>query len=334
MQRLFRSAGTAALVAAALTAFPLVPTVGAQPAAPPSEERPGDRVAYLPGGSIGIAPLPGMTPATRFLGWENVEDGTFIAFFDMPSTEWDAVSQRYALENLEAQGFISPTREDFAVDGAEDAFIVRGEQRVQQTLNVDKWVVAARGPEQTAVVIAQRVPLRPAYTKQAVEAALATLALRAPPSLEDQISALPFVIGDRAGFRPVRVTGGNSILLTDGEDNVVSRADQPVVIVAASRDVRPPPEAREDFARRALLGLAGLSDVQIQRSDSYRQDNSDWHEALAVANDRDGIPVFVQQTIRFTDEGFIRVLAVAKQEERAAWEARFRALADSLAPAS
>lgn len=330
MTRLARLALTASALALAAPALPAF----AQAPAPPPTERPADRVTFLPGASVGIAPLPGMTPATRFLGFENTQDGTLFAFFDLPTEEWDAVSARYELEALPEQGFMEPTREPIEVAGAEEAFIVHGQQRLQQSLMVDKWVVAARGAEQTAIVIAQRVPIQPAYTTQAIEAALRTIALRAPPSVEEQIAALPFRIGDAAGFRPVRVTGGNAILLTEGEDNVIEEADQPVVIVAASRDVLPPPEARDDFARRALMGLAGLTGVEVERADAFRQDNADWHEIVATATDKDGIPVFVQQTLRFTDEGYIRILGVARAEERETWEARFRALADTVVPAS
>lgn len=305
------------------------PVQGAQP---PSDLRPADQVTFLPGASIGVAPLPGMQPSTRFLGFENPQDGTFIALITAPAQEWEAISTRYLPDNLGSQGFADPVRAPIAVAGASEAFLVRGAQRLQQSLTVDKWVVVARGEGQTAVVIAQRVPLQPAYTKQAIEAALETIVLRAPPSLEEQITALPFAIGDRAGFRPVRVTGGNSVLLTDGEDNVVEGADQPVVIVAASQTMSPPPERRDDFARRALVGLAGLSDVRIERSDGFRQDNADWHEAVATATDRSGVPVVVQQTIRFTDGGFIRALAVSKAEERETWTARFGTLVNSLAP--
>ncbi|GGK24246.1 hypothetical protein [Salinarimonas ramus] len=310
----------------------LAQTTSPDPAASAPEVRPAEQVTFLPGASIGVAPLPGMRPSTRFLGFENPQDGTFIALITAPAEEWEAISTRYAPENLPAQGFAEPMREPVEIEGATEAFMVSGEQRLQQSLTVDKWVVAARTPDQTAIVIAQRVPLQPAYTRQAIEAALGTIALREPPGLEDQIGALPFAIGDRAGFRPVRVTGGNSVLFTEGEDNVVEEADQPVVIVAASQEISPPEDRRDDFARRALNGLAGLENIRIERAETFRQDNADWHEAVATATERSGVPVVVQQTIRFLDQGFIRVIAVARAEERDTWAPRFRTLADSLTP--
>lgn len=337
MPRITRQIGlVATLLAAALAPAAALAQAAPAPAAPgaqpPSDERPADQVTFPPGSAIGMAPLPGLRPSTRFLGFENPQDGTFFAFIQAPLEEWEAISERYSLENLPAQGYSEPTRGAIEVEGAEEAFLVAGEQRLQQSLTVDKWVVAARGPEAVAVVIAQRVPLQPAYTRQAIEAALETLTLRAPPSLEEQIAALPFAIGDRAGFRPVRVTGGNSILLTEGEDDVVEEADQPIVIVAASQEIKPPPERRDEFARRALTGLPGLSEVRIERAEGFRQDNADWHEAVATAKERSGVPVVVQQTIRFTDEGFIRALTVVREEEREAIGPRFRTLVDSLAP--
>ncbi|MGJ3265423.1 MAG: hypothetical protein ACFE0R_19565 [Salinarimonas sp.] len=326
----------AAIAYAALAGVPALAqqdaAPAADPAAPSAETRPVAQMTFLPGASIGVAPLPGMRPSTRFLGFENPQDGTFIALITAPAEEWEAISERYALENLPAQGYSDPTREEIAIEGASEAFLVSGEQRLQQSLAVDKWVVAARTPEQTAMVIAQRVPLQPAYTRQAIEAALETITLRAPPGIEEQIAALPFAIGELAGFRPVRVTGGNSVLLTEGEDNVVQAADQPVVIVAASQEISPPEDRRDDFARRALNGLAGLTEVRIERAQGFRQDNAEWHEIQATATEPSGVPVVVQQTLRFTDTGFIRVIGVAKDAERETWTPRFRALADSLVP--
>ena len=253
--RRFRTAAprlaAALILALAAGASAPAPAV-AQGAQPPSDLRPG-RSGGLPPRRLGIGVAPpcrAWRPRPASSASRTRRDGTFLALITAPTEEWDAISERYELENLGAQGFSDADREPIEVEGASEAFLVRGAQRLQQSLTVDKWVVAARGADQTAIVIAQRVPLQPAYTKQAIEAALETVSLRAPPSLEEQIGALPFSIGDLAGFRPVRVTGGNSVLLTEGETNVVEAARPAHRPSSPSRRRSPaPPDRRDDFAR-------------------------------------------------------------------------------------
>ena len=45
---------------------------------------------------------------------------------------------------------------------------------------------------------------------------LTGLRIRGALGLDEQVAALPFRIDDLAGFRPVRVLAGNSVLLTLG----------------------------------------------------------------------------------------------------------------------
>lgn len=67
----------------------------------------------------------------------------------------------------------------------------------------------------------------------AIEAALRTISFRAPASLNEQVTALPFRVGDLAGFRPVLAAGGLSLLLTDGPPDKPQGATQPIVYLIA-----------------------------------------------------------------------------------------------------
>ena len=105
------------------------------------------------------------------------------------------------------------------------------------------------------------------YSEQQMRKALTSVGLRGPVSLDEQISALPFRIGDKAGFRPVRVLAGNSLLLTQGPLDTFKALEQPVVIFAVS--LTPAPQAndqRDRFARAALASNQSIKDVAVERA--------------------------------------------------------------------
>jgi hypothetical protein len=146
------------------------------------------------------------------------------------------------------------------------------------------------------------------------------------------MAALPFRLGDLAGFRPVRVMAGNSVLLTDGPNDVIREVGQPAVIVAQS-SILPPRDQRDAFARAALRSNDTIKDVFIERSQGFRQRGADWHEIVARANDvQSGRPVVVTQTLRFDSDHYLRVLGIVRAEARDEMLSRFRTVSDAIEP--
>ena len=76
--------------------------------------------------------------------------------------------------------------------------------------------------------------------------------LRPALTLTQQVDALPFRIGDMAGFRPVRVMAGNSVLLTAGPKDQMQNLEQPILVLAQAVQQPPTAEQRDAFARAAL----------------------------------------------------------------------------------
>jgi hypothetical protein len=166
-----------------------------------------------------------------------------------------------------------------------------------------------------------------------VKAALKTVALRPPLSVDQQVAALPFKVGDLAGFRPVRAISGNALLMTDGPKDVVRDAEQPIMIVAQSFGPGPAtPEQRDAFARQALSANAMLKDGKFERSQGFRLGGAEWHEIVAKGKDNTSDqPVIVMQTIRFSSDGYVRMLGVAREDKRDDVMPRFRRIVDGIA---
>jgi hypothetical protein len=286
---------------------------------------------YPSGSRIGLTPLAGMTPSKRFTGFEDQASSLAFTFVEMPPEAFRELSAGLTAERLRDQGVSLNARQELKL-GGRNAVLIEGEQKAGDAA-VRKWLLLVEDPSLTAFVIAQALPGAQNRSADEIKMALATLAIRAPLSIEDQIAALPFRVVDRAGFRPVRTMAGNALLLTDGPKDVVVNAEQPVAILAQSTGPAPPPPQRDAFARSALLSNAIFKDALVERSQGFRQKGADWHEIVARATEiASGAPVVVTQTIRFAPAGYLRMLGVVKADAREATLPRFRALFDGVEP--
>ncbi|AMB43832.1 hypothetical protein [Methylobacterium sp. AMS5] len=218
---------------------------------------------FPPAGSLGLAPPPGMKPAARFSGFEH-RSGASIVLVEMPPEAWDQINGKFTPEAMAPSGFrVKGGPEPLTVAGGE-GFVLRGMQGANG-LTYTKWVAVVRGTSGTGLVTVQ-VPETAAkqVPAPAVEAALRTIAFRPKASLADQVAALPYTVGDTAGFRPMGVFAGNGLLLTEGPKDIDPEREQPVVIVAPSLGQAPAPAGAEvAYARRIFTTQKDLKDVAI-----------------------------------------------------------------------
>lgn len=282
---------------------------------------------FPPGSRIGIEAPRDMELSKRFTGFERPSGGASITLVEMPREAYGDLTSGMTDEALKTQGFSVRSREDLKVAGA-DGLLLSGEQDAGGS-TVRKWLLLVSDPTFTAFVIAQTLPGEEADTD--MRAALSTVAIRPPLSLDDQIAALPFRLGDRAGFRPVRVLAGNSLLLTEGPSDSSPAVEQPILVLAQSLSPPPSTDQRDAFARAALYANNTLKDFAIERAQGFRQRGADWHEIVARALDKaSNQPVIVTQALRFLPDGYIRMVGIAPAAERETILPRFRAAIDSV----
>ncbi len=287
-------------------------------------------VVFPPGSRVGLDPPPDMDVSQRFSGFESRSKTRVITAVEMPAQAFKDLSAGLTAENLKKQGVTVTSRETFKV-GAGEAMLVEGDQ-AGGPAPVQKWLLVVGDPTMTALVIAQQLKGGDTDAAQAMREALRTVAIRAPRDLDEQVSALPFRIGDMAGFRPVRVMGGNSVMLTDGPDDVIRQVEQPAVTVAHSTAV-PPRDQRDAFARAALRSNTLIKDISIERAQSFRQRGADWHEIVARATDvPSGRPVVVSQALRFGPDHYLRVFGMVRADARDPMLSRFRTVSDAVEP--
>lgn len=309
------------LVAALVAAVPAVavPALAAEPSFPP-------------GSRVGLVPPADMMPMKGLAGFRNLRTGAAILTIEMPPDAYPSLAAGFTDEALKSQGFTVTSRSSPKV-GETSAIMVTGTQQEGERA-ITKSVLLAADPSMTALVIGQLPQGAPKEEVQGVEEALKSVAFRPPLTIDQQLVALPFKIGDMAGFRPIRAMAGNSLLLTDGPDDVIKSVSQPVLIVAQSfGPASGGLEGREAFARAALSANSFIKDTTIERSQSYRQNGENWHEIVAKATDTNsGVPVVVQQTILFEADGYLRAVGITRPETRDAVLPRFRRFVDSITP--
>jgi hypothetical protein len=286
-------------------------------------------VVFPPGSRIGLVPPADMHVSQRFAGFETRSPGAVITTVEMPPQAFDELSAGLTADNLKRQGLAVRSRETFKV-AAGEALLLEGDQAGGTP--VRKWLLVVKEPTMTAFVIGQELNPAEGNSSRGMREALRTIAIREPRALDEQVSALPFRLGDLGGFRAVRVMSGNSVLLTDGPNDVIRDVEQPVLVVAHAVG-GPPRDQRDALARAALRSNNTLKDVMLERAQGFRQRGADWHEIVAKATDvASGRPVIVTQVLRFASDHYIRVLGMARMEARDETLSRFRAVADAVDP--
>ncbi|GJE60452.1 hypothetical protein [Methylobacterium trifolii] len=286
---------------------------------------------YPAGSRFGFDPPPDMAPSRRFTGFERKEGGATLSVVELPPSAFPELVSTFTDANLLSQGFTVEKREPVKVGEAE-GLLFTGEQpgdAAASTPAVRKWLLLVGDPTVTGMIVAQALP--DAESERTMRALVTGVTIRPALTLSQQVEALPFRIADPAGFRPVRVLAGNSILLTAGPKDQMTNLEQPILVLAQAVQQPPSADQRDAFARAALYSNQTMKDFVIERSQSYRSNGVDWHEIVARATDMPtSTAVVVAQTIRFAPDGYLRALGVVRQDQREGTLAKFREVVDSV----
>lgn len=285
---------------------------------------------FPPGSRIGLIPPGQMKIARAISGFQDPSTGAAIVTIEMPADAYPSIAAGFTDEALKTQGFTLKSRDTVKV-GAGNALLISGTQS-DAGRAVPKTILLAADPTLTGLVIGQLPVGAPQAAQEELRTALKSVAFRAPLSIDEQLAALPFRLADSAGFRPIRAMAGSSLLLTDGPNNVVRNAEQPILIVAQSFAPGPSaPDQRDAFARNALVANSLVKEPVLERSQSFRLGGADWHEIVAKAKDGPSEqPVIIMQTIRFAPDSYVRTVGVARPEQRDDLLPRFRRVVDGL----
>ncbi|WP_410824706.1 hypothetical protein [Methylobacterium oryzisoli] len=286
---------------------------------------------YPPGSRFGFEPAADMQVSRRFTGFERPGGGATVSVVELPPQDYGTLTASFTAESLKSQGLTVKNREEITLPDDRKGILFTGEQPIEQpgAPTIAKWVLLVADPSVTGLVIGQSLP--GVETEQTMRGMLTSVRVRAALTVDQQVAALPFRVTETAGFRPVRVLAGNSVLYTDGPKDQMMSLEQPILVLAEAVQPPLPADQRDAFAKAALYSNQTMKDFAIERAQTFRQAGADWHELVAPPTDvPSGMPVVVSQTIRFKPDGYFRAVGVVKSQDREAMLPRFRKLVDSV----
>jgi len=284
-------------------------------------------LVFPPGLRIGLEPAGELKLAHQFPGFEDPARNVTVTIFDLPSSAFHeletAAFNNNQLANVKRESFPFANGIGFLISGSSQ----------QNGVTIYRWSLlsqAVGGTVQnlTALINVQVVEsARSTYSDEVVRKMLASVNFRTAP-IQEQLSLLPFKLGDLAGFRVMQVLPTGSVILAeDGSDR---SAAQPFMIVSIERGGPAEAGDRATFSRD-LLANAPVRDLTLQSAESMRINGMPGYEIRAQGKDPTGAPVSVVQWLRFGTGSFLRVIGVSPTEKWNGTFERFRALRDGIA---
>ena len=289
-------------------------------------------VIFPAGSRLGLVPPPGMVPSRTFQGFEEPGTKAAILLTTLPADAYEQLAKSMVPETMKKEGIEVERREAFELPAGK-GFVLTGRQTIEKE-RYRKWLLIASADDLTALVNVQVPEQATNYSAEAVRAAFATLAVRAQIPEAEQLTLIPFRIGELAGFHVEDVLPGRAIVLVDPPSQTADASATAKARMFISALPGGPGEAadRDNFARVAFGQIVGIKDVRLQDAGPLRIANQPGYQTLAKAKDAGtGIDVMVVQWLRFGSGGFLRMIGIARADVWPEMFGRLRAVRDGVA---
>jgi hypothetical protein len=282
---------------------------------------------FPPGSRIGLVPADDMEFSWRSGLFENPSKYASVRMAEMRPEDYPIIER--SIMNPDEAVFRVIFRERTTIGGY-PAVLATVNQRSRGGFLLRKWLLAVREPTLTMYIVVQSIESPEGYTDAAIRRMLNSVVSRPIVPIEAEMAVLPFQIGDRAGFRPVRMDV-HQLVMTEGLSDDLHLFEQPVM-TASFVSMRPPNSAEtQDFAVKLLRADPGLKGVAIEQTQPFQPRGRARHEIVARAKDAaSGKPLIVLQTLEFDLNGILRIKSVTRPGDRETHLPRFRTLANGI----
>lgn len=301
-----------------------------QPAAVQAEE-----AIFPPGSRVGLVPPPGMVVSKTFDGFADPTKDAAILITVLPAEAFAQIEKVLETDALKKQGVTVDKREPMQFGFGKGVLLI-GRQAAEKA-RFKKWLLVAAASDLTAMVTVQVPDPDDIYSDRALRTALATLAVRAKVPEEEELSLLPFSVGDLAGFHVDDVLRGRALMLRDapaaadaGKEATPHGFDARLLIAAVPSNP-PEPDQRADFARLMFNEIGGIRQVRITMSEPLRIGGQSGFQTMAEAQDvRSGADVRVIQWLRFGGGGYLQMVGIGGANGWTNVLSRLRTVRDSV----
>ncbi len=283
---------------------------------------------FPPGLRVGMEPPAGMTPSTRFPGFEDTVQNAVITILDLPLSAYQELEA--AAFNKVQRDLEQPKRESFPFESG-IGFLISGTAH-QNGVAVRRWSLLAQAVggsvQNLTVLINVEVPesALSVYSDAIIRKALASVTFR-PTPVQEQLGLLPFKLGDLAGFRVAQISPTGGVILAEAIADTAG--PQPFMVISAERGGPAEPEDRSRFARD-LMVTAPVRDLSLQSAEPMRIGGVAGHEIRAQGKGPAGDPVSIVQWLRFGSNGYLRVIGVSPTDKWDQSFSRFRIVRDGI----
>ena len=154
-----------------------------------------------------------MVTSRNFVGFEDPGKNAAILFTTLPASLTMRSTRSMVPDVMKSDGVDVEKREPIQLAFGK-GFLLSGTQATGKA-RYRKWLLVAAAGNVTALVTAQVPDEDAAYPDKTMRDALATLAVRDNVPDAEQLSLMPFTIGDMAGFHVDEVLPGRAVMLVD-----------------------------------------------------------------------------------------------------------------------
>ena len=298
-----------------------------------------DEVIFPVGSRVGLVPPPGMVASKTFDGFADPAKDAAILIAVLPTEAYAQIEKVIESDALKKQGVTVDKREPMQLSFGKGILLVG--RQVSEKAHFKKWLLVASASDLTAMVTIQVPDPDSAYSDRALRAALATLAVRAKVPEEEELSLLPFSVGDLAGFHVDDVLRGRAVMLRDASaaadagketrKETNPRGFDARMLIAAVPGGPSEADQRADFARLMFNEIGGIRQVRITMSEPLRIGGQAGFQTMAEAQDvRSGADVRVIQWLRFGGGGYLQMVGIGGADSWTTVLARLRTVRDSV----
>lgn len=289
------------------------------------------------GSRVGLVPPPGMVASDQFDGFADPSKDAAILINVLPAAAYAEIEKTLDTDVLRKQGVSVKKREPMKLDIG-DGFLLIGQQAAEK-VRYRKWLLVVQTTDLTALVTIQVPQQDDTYSDQVLRAALATLAERPKVPEAEELSLLPFAVGDLAGFHVEGVVRGRVLMLRDTSGENAADAAKKVpetgpaarLLIAALPGGPADPADHANFARLLFNEIGGIGDVHVTMSEPLRLGGQSGYQTMAEAKDlRTGSDLMVIQWLRFGGGGFLQMIGLGRADAWPSVLSRFRAVRDSI----
>jgi hypothetical protein len=282
---------------------------------------------FPPGARIGMTPLVGLAPAKGFTGFETEDKSVKVLIAELPAAAYGEVMNSFK-NNPAIPAAVKPESLEtgagtayYTVENAKNASGAVRHYAMMLSGGTFSGYVDVQVPENATRI----------YSDDAVRQMFTSAVIRKEVPVDEQLSLMPFKVGNLGDFKSVRALGATgALLLADGDETTGFEA-APFMVIGLMAASPTQPDDRARFAEQAARAIPGMHSGHITMSEPVRIDGLAGYETrIDATSGRNDTQVTLVQWLRFGNGGAMRVIGSAPRDQ---WEKafpRFRAVRDSI----